>query len=304
MADNNYAVQCSTLLGNVGTSECTIITGFVKGHILVPQDFEIDTVANAELLATWITARKAAIGSRAFPLPPAVKPEFTQDEAVYEDLGEGDESYLYTNTGKDIFYIDSTIVTPTFNANMQKLNNGVWSCYEVTSNGWIRGKSIDGTKFLPKKCKVRVLPQRKATDSEGSHLPYSVRILSYEDTNVYGAAIKPTDWNPVTDLLGEGLLDVNLTISGTPTSTEIIVDVKTDLNSIGVTDLVIGDFSFLKSSDGSTQTPDSMTESTTVDGRYTFVFTAAVTGTVDLVVASSLTVDGYESNGSTTYTIS
>lgn len=296
-----YPITCSTVLKNIGQSDCVIVPGFDQMHILVPRGTEIADQSTAETLSTWTNLIKAAVGTRIYPLPASVKQEFTQDEPVYESLSQGAESYLYTNTSKDTFYIDSQIVTPQFNINMQALNNGVWACYVVTSNGYIKGKSTDGTKFEPMNCTFRVLPQRKATDAEGPHLPYTLRLDSYEDWNEYGTAIKPTTWNPLTDL--EGLLDVDLTISGTPSSTEIIVDVKTNLNEIGVTGLAIGDFSFIKASDSSAQTPDSMTESTTVNGRYTFVFTAAVTGSVDLAAASALTVAGYESTGSESFTI-
>ena len=85
---------------------------------------------------------------------------------------------------------------------------------------------------------------------------------------------------------------------------EIIVDVKTDLNDVGVTGFAVADFLFYKTSDDSAQTPDSMTESSTVAGRYTFVFTAAVTGYVTLKAPSAASKKGYESTGSVAFTIS
>lgn len=297
----SYEITCSELKKNTGISNCVIVPGFHKKHIFVPRGTEIATETLAETLSTWTDLTHAGTATRAYPLPGAVKPEFVQDEPVFEDLGEGNEAYVRTNTSKDTFYINAEIVTPTFNANVQALNNGVWACYIVTSNGYILGKSTDGTKFLPFNCSVRVLPQNKATADQAPHLPYTVRLESYEDWNLYGAAVKPTAFNPLTDI--DGLLDVNLTISGTPSSSEIIVDVKTDLNADGVTDLVIGDFSFLKDSDGSAQTPDTMTESTSVDGRYTFDFTGLVDGTVDLVVPASLSIDGYEASSETSFTV-
>ena len=69
---------------------------------------------------------------------------------------------------------------------------------------------------MPFDCSFRVLPQNKATDAQGAHLPYTVRLTSYEDWNVYGTAVKPSTWNPLTDL--EGLLDVNLTAGAVATA--------------------------------------------------------------------------------------
>lgn len=291
-----YEITCSELKKNTGISNCVIVPGFHKKHIFVPRGTEIDSEDLAKTLSTWTTLTQAGWASRALPLPGAVKPEFVADEPVFEDLGEGNEAYVSTNTSKDTFYINAEIVTPQYNANIQALNNGVWACYIVTSNGYIIGKSTDKVKFLPFNCSVRVLPQNKATATEAAHLGYTVRLESYEDWNLYGAAVKPTEFNPLTDITG--LLDVNLELAESATALKAVIDVKTDLNADGVTSLAIGDFSFLKDSDGSAQTPESMTESATVDGRYTFVFTALVDGTVDLVAASALTESGYESTGS------
>ena len=290
----SFEITCSTIIENTGQSDCVLNVGYDVGHILVPRGTEIDTEANAKLLATWTTLIQADSGSRAYPLPMSVKQEYTQDEPVYEALSQGAETYLYTNTSKDTFFIDSQIVTPKFNSNMQSLNNGVWAAYTVTSNGYIKGKTTDNTKFLPINCSFRVLPQRKATDAEGSHLPYTLRYDDYEDWNLYGAAVKPTAFNPKTDL--EGLLDVDLAVSGTPNATTLIITASTDLNAKAVTGLVLADFTFTDSG-----TPDSVTESP--DGTYTFTDIDLATGSADLKSPSAMTTEGYESTGSVSWTI-
>lgn len=297
-----YAITCATLIKNTGHSDCSVNYGKDTMHILVPRGTEIATATLAETLATWTTGINAVSASRFRPLMPAWRSEFTQDEPVFQTGDYGDEEYLYTNANKDTFYLKGSRITPKLNSNYQSLSNGQWAAYIVTSNGYIKGKTTDGVKFLPINVSFRMLPQRKNTDAEGAELAYTIRVDSVDDWNLYGAAVKPTAWNPKTDL--EGLLDVNLSVNGTPSGTAIEIDVKTDLNDLGVSGFAVGDFLFYKTSDGTAQTPESMTASTTVAGRYAFVFTALVTGTVTLKAPSAASIKGYESTGAVAFTIS
>ncbi len=293
----SFQITCSTVLKNTGQSDCNVDVGFDVGHIFVPRGTEIDTEANAKLLATWQTGIQAAVGTRFYPVPPSVKQEPTADEPVYEPLSQGAEAYLYTNTSKDRFFISANILTPKFVSNMNALNNGIWAAYIITSNGFIKGKTIDDTKFLPINVDIRVEPQRKATDAEGAHLPYTVRLVDYKDWNELGAIIDPS-FNPSTDL--EGLLDVDIAVSGTPSATEIIALLTTNLNAIAVTGLVVADFLILKDN-GDEQAPSSVTESP--DGTYTFVCVGQVDGSISLQIPSAMTTEGYESSGAVEFDV-
>lgn len=293
----SFQITCTTVLKNTGQSDCNVDVGFDVGHIFVPRGTEIDTEANAKLLATYQTGIQAVIGTRYFPIPASVKQEFTPDEPVYEALSQGAEQYLYTNTSKDRFFIAANILTPKFVSNMNALNNGIWACYPFTSNGFIRGKSTDDTKFLPMNCTIRIEPQRKATDAEGAHLPYTVRFDDYKDWNENGAIVDPS-FNPSTDL--EGLLDVDIAVTGTPSASEIIVDLTTNLNGIVVTGLVVADFLILKDN-GDAQDPDTSVEDPA--GTYTIAATGQVDGTISLQIPSAMTTEGYESNGAVEFDV-
>ena len=299
--ENNYAITCVDLFKNTGTPTCQIVAGFHKMHIFVPRGQSIATKELAETLATWIDLRKTTKSIRFLPFPPTDKRDITQNAPVYETLDQGSEDFLYVNVGKDVFYLPSELSIPEFNSNLQTLSGGVWDCYIVTSSGYILGMSKDGVKFLPFPCKVRVLPETKGTDSESAKINYSVRLDSAKDWNETGKAIKLVDGNPLTDITG--LRDLDLSVIGTPTAIEVVVDVKSNLNAVGRTGAAVDDFEFLKDSDGSVQTPASMTPHATVEGRYTFVFVALETGTVGLISAATFSIDGYEGTDPAVITI-
>ena len=76
-----------------------------------------------------------------------------------------------------------------------------------------------------------------------------------------------------------------LSIVGTPTSTEIVVDVLSKLDNVPVSGLDVADFIL-----NDAQTISGAVESTTQAGRYTLSGTGLVTGTLELVPPASLSI--------------
>lgn len=290
----SFEITCTTSISNTGHSECSVDVGFDVGHVFVPRGTEIDTEANAKLLATWTTGIKDVANTRWYPFLMSVKQEFAEDESVYEEMSQGKDEYLYTKTAKDRFFLPARLMTPKMVKNLRSFNDGTWAAYIITSNGYIKGKSIDGVKFLPIDVELQVEAQAKGTDSTGAHLPYTVRMETYTDWNDYGEVVKPTAFNPQVEL--QGLRDVDLAVSGVPNATTLVITVATDLNAKAVTGLILADFVFTDSG-----TPDSVAE--TPDGTYTFTDTDLATGSADLVAAASLSTGLFESTGSVNWTI-
>lgn len=290
-------VECATELKNTGLSKCSVDTGFVIGHILVPRDTEFDTKALAQDVANWQTGIQAAVGSRFFPLAPSIIQEPTPNEAVYQELSQGKQKFLYTKVGKDLFKLDSELMTPLFLQNIESMNNGIWAVYEYTSTGHILGKSIDGIKFLPRYATVHIEQQDKGTPEAAADLPYTVQLVNDKDRTDFVAWIEP-DFNPATDL--EGLMDVDIAVTGTPTSSEIVVKLTTALNNIPVDGFVVDDFLILKDN-GDTQDPDSLVEDP--DGTYTITATSQADGTISLQIPSAMTTEGYESSGAVEFDV-
>ncbi len=124
--------------------------------------------------------------------------------------------------------------------------------------------------------------------------------------NGHGISILP-DW-VAEDL--RGLANVNVTVVGSPSSTEIILNVGAPtgrlddqgaIETISVTGIVTADFKVLTAA-GATQT---VVFTDNADGTYTGVGTALETGTANLVVPSAMASTGLliESTGAATVTI-
>lgn len=88
------------------------------------------------------------------------------------------------------------------------------------------------------------------------------------------------------------LTDVEITVVGTSTATQIKVTVKVDCDGTPVLGLVVGDFVLLKA-DGTTQTITSVVEA---NGVYTLAGVGLVTGTLTTVTPDLLSIQAYESD--------
>lgn len=177
------------------------------------------------------------------------------------------------------------------------MNNGIWAVYEYTSTGHILGKSIDGIKFLPRYATVHIEQQDKGTPEAAADLPYTVQLVNDKDRTDFVAWIEP-DFNPATDL--EGLMDVDIAVTGTPSATAIVAVLTTTLNNIAVDGFVVGDFLILLDN-GTEQAPNSVTEEPA--GTYTFDCTGQDDGSISLQIPSAMTTEGYESSGAVEFDI-
>lgn len=289
---SDFTVDCTVNISETGKPACGLDVGRVVGHILCAQGTEFATGDLAKLLANWTTLIQA---NTAYPIPLSWKQEYAQNEDQEVTGSGGKTKVLYSLVGKDKFYIPYDILTNDYVANLKSLNNrGNWGVFDVTENGYIGGKSSDGTKFQAIDANVRFLSRNKASDEDGGDMPYTVQYDSVDDKDLYGQHIKPTDFNPKTDL--DGLLDVDLAIVGNPTASTLVVTAKTALNGIPVSDLVLGDFLFTTSG-----TPDSVAESP--DGTYTFTDTDLSSGSISLQIPASMTAKGYKSSGAVSFTV-
>ena len=291
-----YKLECGADLSNTGgLLDCAPKFGNLAFPILVPKDATIDTEANAKLLTTWTTKFQLASANRWRPLPEVFKYEASKEDDVFVK-GDGDQS-VFVKDGDRSGMITYMAPSPCMVKALKSLNDTKWDAFLVYRNGYIRGRSTAGVLFQGIPVFIHVSGLKEATNEEPESITVSFnweRSAQVETTQV---VIKPTAFNPVTDL--EGLKSLTLTESVDGTATGITVTIAKTCDGTAITDLVEADFQLL---DG--VTPVSLT-SVTPDGLggYAVVF-SSVTGvhTFGLKPTTSMTTKGYEGDSAISFT--
>ncbi len=298
-----YELSCNSGGSNTGMPKCRGDYGRVLFHILCPPDQEIDTEANALLEATWTALLENDEPTRCYPLPPYFMYTPSREDAVYEQGHYGKKIFVREGYPDGIVMYESL---PTcYIKKLETFNGQNWTAYAVTEKGYILGWSEDGTKFQAFDVFFQLEADKPATADETRKTPIRLYETESWQWQKYGVAIDPTSestsWNP-REL--EGLQDVTVSVV-TSSATELVVDVKTDCDEIGVTDLVLGDFTLVDDAAGA-ESIVSATESTTVDGRYTLDVTTlgADDYLINLKEPSAMTTNGYQTGSAATFTIS
>lgn len=299
-----YEVTCNAGGSNSGLPKCRGNYGRDAYFMLVPPGAEIDTEANALLEATYTAKIKADESIRWYPWPKFFRYEPTREEHLYTE-GDFNDKYPVSDGNADgmASYLNIPIC---FAKKLREFNNQEWKAYVITDKGFIRGWTQDGVKFLPYSIFVHVEPDVEATKEEGRLTP--VRIYKKEafEWNEYGVVLNPVDdalstWDP---RLLAGLLDANVTVVSS-SSTEVVIDVKTDCDLTGVTGLVKDDL-LLQDDTPSTETIITSTESTSIAGRYTLDVTtlSADNYTINLKEPVDMTTAGYQGGDDATFVVS
>ena len=225
-------IDCGANIGNTGLQECVEDFGGWDSIIECPADFEIDTQANAMLEATWVTLFNAAKASRGYKLFSNFIVEPNSEEPVIETGTFGDEEIA--REGKSRLNIQLKRIS-LYNHKELRTHNGQKGrgFYVFTKNGYILGRSIDGTKFLP--IPLTKLYVGEQTQPLGETFPRTQVQIEWEKTywNDQGVWVKPTAFDPS---LLDGVKDVRL--SGTVGATGMTLTVVGAADSIGVAGLV------------------------------------------------------------------
>lgn len=285
-------LTCSTSLSNTGKVTCNENFGYFAKLLWAKDDFEISTEANALLQATWETAINA---KNVYPFPVFESVEPQNEENVFEDLPTGLRVFVRDGKVRERGHVS---VPLGLLQNLRSFNNVSGKVFLVTSNGYILGYSPDGSKFKGFDLQSFNVGGLGTTDgSTRRRTPVEWSLQDPAEMLDYGAAIKPT-WNPL-DL--EGLLDVNITIVGTETSSLLDFTVTRVLDGEGVEGLVATDFNFLLTN-GSAQTA---TFAEVSGGAYKYTASATIAdGSLNLKAPASQTTGGYESTGAATVDVS
>ena len=289
MSDYNQ-FPCDTNLFPTGVGSCVSDLTVISKIFLAKEGVSIDTLANAQLEATW----DALIQSNdVYPLPLIFSTENADEEAVFDIGSVGRQHKVREGKAVNTYNVISTLC---LHKRLWALDQFKGGYYAVDDNGNVLGTTSDGIKFEP--ITIDTCNVNKLTASDGSNARYTpVYIVDAdpEEFNGRGASFK-VDWN----IKGkDGLLPVTLTVVSA-SSTEIVVNALTSCDGSPVSGLETATDWVL--TDG--QTITTATESATVLGQYTLAGTGLVSGTINLGDPSVLSVTGYQSIGAKTVTIS
>lgn len=270
-------LTCIGTAGNTGLQDCVENFGTWDKLLVVNQGFEIDTQANALLEATYTTAINAAVATRMYPLFEHFNLEADIEERVQEEGFAGKVETV--REGKDRVTFTMTNIAFYNHKELRKHNNRKnLAVYIVTSQGYILGRSIDGTKFLP--LDLSDFYVNKRTISDGTNIDRSSVYIVFKDAKQWnddGVWVKPTAFDPI---LLEGIKDVSL--SGTLTATGATVTVQGASDTVGFLGLV--DANWKLYTDAAPTVNIAVTSVDNSDGTYTLTWADQTGNSINLTL--------------------
>lgn len=278
---------------NLGLAKCAKLPGMFKGMITTPAAFKA-TPAEATDPTFWQDALLAPSSTRIYLWPDFVNFTDQSEQAVYENtplavMAVRDGRYMFK------FEIKENLCLHKAMFSHRAISGRVF--FLDDQNQLFGTEDADGN-FVG--FSIMLLHTEKLMISNGTvstKSPIYVVLRDNLEVDRDGALVDASFVNNLARLT-----DVTLTIVGNPTASSLVVDVKVTCDDTAVSGLVLADFSLLTNA-GVAQTtpPTSVVESGATPGRYTLSKVAGtdwVDGTLDLVIPSALSIEGYESEGS------
>ena len=292
------ALSCLDSKQNLGVSECKKLPQLIKGMITTPENYTI-TAALAASAAQWQSDIKLAKNQRIYLWPQwAVNSENISEEQIVEEtpltaIGVRAGQYRFRLLYRENLELHKA---------MYSHRNSGGRVFLIDNENKIIGTSSDGGTTLKGFLLDSILPE-KIMFSDGSNASktgVNIFLADNEELDLYGVQLDGSSF--VNSVLP--LTTAVIGIVGTPATDEIIVDVYSKLDNVPVSGLVVADFNLLDGA-GAAQSISTVTESSTVEGRYTLAPTTTfASGTIALVAASSLSIDQpFETIASTTVTV-
>lgn len=292
-------INCGVTVGNTGLQHCAENFGYDEKLILTPKGFEFTNITDAETLTNWVAEFYKEKTSRSFPLPSFFTLEPDVEDTVYEDGIAGEREFV--REGKVRLKGMLPLISLHNHKALRKFNNqSDLAAFIVTSNGFIKGWSSDGTNFKP--FSVSEFNVNKQTVSDGTKLSRTELYISFANPtewNDKGSYVKPDAFDPIAEFIG--VKDVKLTAGSTTSTTQIDVTI-TDVNSaFGYSGFVVGDF-LLKDVGGNAVTITGVTDNG--NGSYSLTGTfAAGAATLTLQDITNMTTKGFEAYNTLSLTL-
>jgi len=276
---------------NLGLVDCNEFPGLINGMIETNNNFVIpaaDIAAGATtVLATLQAGMIAGAASRTYYWPPFASFENVSEDAVYQDspllyrrVRDGNyrfkfgisqnmcihkAMYTHRRTNGRVIFTDQE-----GNLLLTKLSNGDYAGFSVALLNTEKLKFSDGSV---------------ATES-----PILIALANNAELDRNGVMFDASGF------IGElyRIVDVNLVIVGTPTSSSIVVKATADCDGTPLSGLVVGDFLLVDDDDGLPHTISSAVESASIPGQYTLSGTLFEDSVLSLKPAATLSVKAYE----------
>jgi len=268
--------------------------GYLTKLILAPEAFEFATDTLALTENEWLSAINNVDGTRLISLPVHWEIEPTKEDDVYATSSTGNVDFIRTGKLTQKYMVK---VTPFEMAQLNNLNGAGWNVFEITSNGFIKGTSIDKVKFQPQTLQnFRVEGETPAAGEENAIIPISLTYGDPKEWNSRPSFVQPLIdgvggiWNPldlvdpkallstITDASTAGFTIALEGYDGVPFEGASKEDVKVAITSTGVLVPI-----------------DTLTESATIPGTYAAVVT--LTSVSHLIgaapVGTALATQGY-----------
>lgn len=284
------ALSCIDSKLNLGVSECKKLPQLLKGFITTPEGYTI-TAAQAASVAQWQTDILLAKGSRIYLWPKwAMSFENISEEQIIEEtpltaVGVRPGQYRFRFSFRENLELHKAMYS-------HRDTNG--RVFLIDNENKIIGSSDDDGVTL-KGFLIDTLLTEKITFNTGSEVtktPVSLFLADNTELDINGYMLDASSF--LSGLLP--LTSVKLAVVGTPTASEIVVSVKSALDNVPIIGLVTADFVVSNGSVSGVTEPNS-------DGIYTIAGTTFASGTVTLVSAASLSIQGYEAKAAVSFTI-
>lgn len=284
--------SCDYSLQNTGLPNCNYVLKYAIAAMLVPMR---DSAGTANKIASGATVNDAYIlgkfndtdkTQRFYYLKNLKNANIgTPAEPVYQTFDDNSKVKIDNGITSASFIFAAS--SPTFLSKMQSFECEQMGIYFIDKEGYIIGIA-SGNDLLP----IEI-----AQNSMNSQPTYGTPTTTYQITTSFDWAQSvdhgdvrawenTVNWSSSTIA---SLLDVSGLVSGGVAQTTFTVDLFYDYGSLNnklpAEGLVIGDFSLYNETDAASITLTTVTESTTVAGRYVFVYPSQT-------VADVLTLSG------------
>jgi hypothetical protein len=272
--------NCSSKTGNTGAQNYCGPTGIDRILVLVPKNTEIATETLAVTLSTWQDNINEAKANRWFPLIPIWEMEPEQADPTTRESSLGYEEYVRDGKLKVIYTLEEM---STYNkTQLAKLNGQDFDLFVITDKEYIKGRSVDGIKFLPYQLDYfRVLPETPNTGGENAHVRIELKFTDVREMNEFYAHVNPSlselapaAWYPTIELVG--IKDLVIEVSAMSDDEATIV--LKGYDNVPYSGAVKEDLYMRKTTTtGAAITITTLTETAT-PGTYTAVFAPQSTG--------------------------